>query len=143
MVSDHTIMVIWVIKTFLFNSSVYSYQLSLISCHFILISSASFRFTPFLSLLCPSLHEMLPSISDFLEQITSLFHSVVFHYIFVCFVHSGKLSYLSLLFFGTVYSNGYIIPFLICLSLLFFSHLFVRPQTAVWNFCTSFSWEWS
>ena len=30
------------------------------------------------------------SISDFLEQIARLSHSVVFHYIFVCFVHSGK-----------------------------------------------------
>ena len=42
------------------------------------------------------------------------------------------LSYLSLLFFGTLHSNGYIFPFLICLYLLFFSQLFVRhPQTTI------------
>ena len=31
----------------------------------------------------------------------------------------GSLSYLSLLFFGTLHSNGYIFPFLLCLSHLF------------------------
>ena len=35
--------------------------------------------------------------------------------------------YLSLLFFGTLHSDGYIFPFLLCLLLLFFSQLFVRP----------------
>ena len=52
------------------------------------------------------------------------------------------LSYLSLLFFGTLHSNGYIFPFLLCFSLLFFSRLFVRPpQTAILPFCISFSWD--
>ena len=47
---------------------------------------------------------------------------------------------LSLLFFGTLHSNGYIFPFLLCFWLLFFSQLFVRlPQTAVLPFCISFS----
>ena len=41
--------------------------------------------------------------------------------------HWEGLSYLSLLFFGTLHSNGYIFPFLLCFSLLFFSQLFVRP----------------
>ena len=31
------------------------------------------------------------------------------------------------LFFGTLHSNGYIFPFLLCLLLLFFSQLFARP----------------
>ena len=40
--------------------------------------------------------------------------------------------YLSLLFFGTLHSDGYIFPFLLCLLLLFFSQLFVRlPQTTI------------
>ena len=44
-------------------------------------------------------------------------------------------------FFGTLHSNGYIFPPLLCLSLLFFSQLFVRPpQTAILLFCISFSW---
>ena len=57
-------------------------------------------------------------------------------------VFSGRLYYLFLLFFGTMHSDGYIFPFLLCL--LFFSQLFVRPpQTTILPFCISFSWEWS
>ena len=41
-VRDHTIVVIWVIRAFLYSSSVYS-------CHLFLISSASVRFLQFLS----------------------------------------------------------------------------------------------
>ena len=40
--SDHTIMIIMVMKTFLYSSSVYSY-------HLFLISSASVRSIPFMS----------------------------------------------------------------------------------------------
>ena len=51
----------------------------------------------------------------------------------------GRLSYLFLLFFGTLHSDAYIFPFLLCFSLLFFSQLFVRPpQTAILLFCISF-----
>ena len=51
------------------------------------------------------------------------------------------LSYLSLLFFETLHSNGYIFPFLLCFSLLFFSQLFVwPPKRAILLF---FSWGWS
>ena len=43
--------------------------------------------------------------------------------------------YLSLLFFGTLHSDGYIFPFLLCFSLLFFSQPFVRPpQTTILPF---------
>ena len=56
----------------------------------------------------------------------------------------GRFSYPSLLFFGTLYSDAYIFPFLLCFSLLFSSQLFVRPpQTAILLFCISFSWGWS
>ena len=47
---------------------------------------------------------------------------------------------------GTLHSNGYIFPFLLYLSLLLFSQLFLRPpQTTIWPFCISFScgWSWS
>ena len=45
----------------------------------------------------------------------------------------------SLLFFEALHSNGYMFPFLCCLSLLFFSQLFLRPpQTAILPFCISF-----
>ena len=64
--------------------------------------------------------------------------------LFLCIDHWGRLSYLSLLFFGTLHSNGYIFTFLLCLLLLFFSQIFVRPpQTVILAFCISFSWEWS
>ena len=48
----------------------------------------------------------------------------------------GRLSYLSLLFFGILHLGAYIFPFLLCLYLLFFSQLFVRPpQTTILPFC--------
>ena len=55
--------------------------------------------------------------------------------LFLCTDHWGRLSYLSLVFFATVHSNGYIFAFILCLSLFFFSQLFVRlPQTTFLNF---------
>ena len=79
-------------------------------------------------------------ISNFLEEICSLSHSVVF----CCIDCWRRLSYLFLLFFGTLHSDAYIFPLLLCFSLLFFSQLFVRPsQTAILLFCISFPWGWS
>ena len=64
-----------------------------------------------------------------------LFSSISFHWSW------GRLSYLSLLFSGTLHSNGYIFLFLLCFLLLFLSQLFLRPpQTAILLFCISFSW---
>ena len=64
--------------------------------------------------------------------------------LFLCIDHWGRLSYLFLPFFGTLHSDAYIFPFLLCFSLLFFSQLFVRPpQTAILLFCISFPWGWS
>ena len=51
-----------------------------------------------------------PDTSNFLEEISSLSHSIVFLYFF-CIDHWGKLSYLSLLFFGALYSDEYIFHF--------------------------------
>ena len=67
-------------------------------------------------------------------------------FFFLCIVHLGRLSCLSLLFFGTLNSNGYLLLFILCVSLLLFSQLFVRPpQTTILPFCISFSlgWFWS
>ena len=64
-------MVIWVVKTFLHSSSVYT-------CH-LLISSASVRSIPFLSFIEPIFAWNVPLVSlIFLEEISSLSHSVVF-----------------------------------------------------------------
>ena len=52
--------------------------------------------------------------------------------LFLCIDHWGRLSYLSLLFSASLQSVRYILPFLLCLSLFFFSQLFVRPhQTTI------------
>ena len=109
-------------SSFLYSSSVYS-------CHLFLISYASVRSLPFLSFIVPIFAWNMKcslGISNFLEEISSLSYSVVFLYFF-CIDHWGRLSYLSLLFFGTLHSNGCMFPFLLCFSLLFFSQLFVRP----------------
>ena len=51
-----------------------------------------------------------------------------------CIDLSGRLSYLSLIF-GTLHSDGYIFSLLLCLSLLLFFQLFVRPpQTTILHF---------
>ena len=52
-------------------------------------------------------------ISDFLEEISSLSHAIAF--LCLCIDHWGRLSYLFLLFFGTLHSDGYIFPFLLSL----------------------------
>ena len=122
-------------RSFLYSSSVYSYHL--------LISSASVRSIPFLSYIEPIFAWTVPLVSlSFLKR------SLVFPFcsfpLFLCTDPWGRLSYLSLLFFGALHSEAYIFPFLLCFSLLFFSQLFVRPpQTAILLFCISFPWGWS
>ena len=79
-------------------------------------------------------------ISHFLEEISSLSHSIFFLYFFALIAEEGFLispcSSLELCI-----QMG--ISFL-CFSLRFFSQLFVRPpQTAILLFCFSFSWGWS
>ena len=72
-------------------------------------------------------------IFNFLEEISGLSDSIVFLYFFALI--AGRLSFLSLLFFGTLHSNGYIFLFLLCFLLPFFSQLFVRPpQTTIFPF---------
>ena len=55
---------------------------------------------------------------------------------------SLSLSYLSFLFSRSLHLVEYIFPFLLCLSLLFFSQLFVRPPQITTLSCISFSWGW-
>ena len=58
-------------RSFLYSSSVYS-------CHLFLISSASVRSIQFLSFFCIHLCMMFLGISNFLKEISSLSHSIVF-----------------------------------------------------------------
>ena len=53
-------------------------------------------------------------ISNFLEEISSLSHSIPFLYFFALITEEGFLISL-LLFFGTLHSKEYIFPFLLCL----------------------------
>ena len=77
----------WVIKplwlsgswsSFLYSSSVYS-------CHLFLISSASVLYWAHLCMKCSL------GISNFLEEISSLFHSIVLLYFFACITEEGFL----------------------------------------------------
>ena len=96
--------------SFLYSSSVYSY-------HLLLISSASVRSIPFLSFIEPIFAWKVPLVSLIFLKRSLVFPILLFSSIW------GRLSYLSLLFFGTLHSNGNIFPFLLCFSPLFFSQL--------------------
>ena len=120
-------------KCVLYSSSVYSWEL-------FLISSASVRSKPFLSFIEPIFAWNFPLVS-----LVFLKRSLVFPILLVssisCTDHWGRLSYISVLLFGTLHSNG--ISFLLSFA-FHFSQLFVRPpQTTILLFCTSFSWGWS
>ena len=106
-------------RSFVCSSSVYS-------CHHFLISSASVMSIPFLSIIEPIFAWNVPLLSlIFLKR--SLVFPILLFSLFLCNDSWGRLSYLSLLFFGTLHSDAYIFPFLLSFSLLFFSQLFVRP----------------
>ena len=76
--------------------------------------------------------------SNFLEDNSSLSHSIVF--LFLCIVHWRRLSYLSLLFFGTLHSDGYIFLFLLCLSCK--QHLRITPRCLAWTTNVSYCSNW-
>ena len=124
------------LRSFLYNSSVYS-------CHFLLVSSTSIRSIPFLSFIVTIFAWNVPLVSLIFLKRSLDFPILLFFSVF-CTDHRGRLSYRSLLFFGTLHSNQYIFSILVCLLLLFYSQLFVRPpQTTILPFCISFPWGWS
>ena len=112
------------------------------SCHLFLISSASVRFLQLVSFIVPIFAWNVPFVSlVFLKR--SLVFPSLFFFLFICIVHLGRLFYLSLLFSGTLPSDGFIFCFFLCLPLLFSSQLFVRPfQTTILLSCISFTWAW-
>ena len=79
-------MIIWVIKIFLYSSSVYS-------CH-LLISSSSVSSIPFLSFIVPIFAWNISLESLLFEEIFSLSHSI-FSPVFPWIVHIKRLYYLS------------------------------------------------
>ena len=133
--SDHTVVIIWVVNIFfLYRSSVYS-------CHLFLISSFSVRPRSFLSFIEPIFAWNVSLVSLIFLKRSLVFPFCCFP-LFLCTDCWGWLSYLFLLFFGTLHSDACIFPFLLCFSLLFFSQLCVSPpQTAILLFLHFFSME--
>ena len=87
------------------------------SCHLSLISSASVRSLPFLSFILTVFAWRYPLISPIFLKIFSLsnLHCVylfisisIYLLAFISIFHLRRLSYLSLLFSGTLHSDGYI-----------------------------------
>ena len=96
---------------------------SLYSWHLFLISSASVRSIPFLSFVEPIFAWNVPLVSLIFLKRSLVFTILLFSSIF-CTDHWGSLSYLSLLFFGTWHSKGYI--FFFCLRRVYLG--FLLPQ---------------
>ena len=130
----------WVITPLWLSGSLISflYSSSLYSCHLSLISYYSIRSISCLSFIVPIFEWNVPLLSlIFLKRSNFIVFLYSLHY-------SLKiLSYLSLLFFGTLYSYWCTFACLLCLSLSFFIQLFARPpQKIILPFCISFSWGW-
>ena len=101
------------------SSSVHSH-------HLFLISSAYVGSTSFLSFIVQILVWNVPLVSlIFLKR--SLVFLILFP-LFLCIAHWGRLSYLSLLFFGTLHSNGCIFSILKVIKLVY--QLFFHSE---WN----------
>ena len=106
------------------------------------MSSASLRSLLLLSFILPIFAWNVPLISPVFLKRSLVFPILLFSsYFFALITEEG---FLISPCYGTLHSNGYIFPFLLCLQLLFFSQLFVRPtHTTIFPFCISFSWGWS
>ena len=96
------------------------YSSSMCSCYLFLVSSASVRAIPLLSFIEPIFAWNVPLVSLVFLKRSLVFPILLFSSI--CLHWSLRKAFLSLLFFGTLHSNGYIFPFLLCFLLLFFFH---------------------
>ena len=117
-------------KIFLYSSSVYCY-------HLFLISSAPVRFISYLSFIVPIFAWNIPLVSLIFLKRSLVFPILLFSSISLITEEGFLISPCYSLELCIIFS------FLLCLSYLFFSHLFVRrPQTTIVPFCISFSWGW-
>ena len=120
-------------RSFLYSSSVYS-------CHLFLISSAFVRSMHFCPLLSPFCMKCSLSISNFLEVISSLSHSIVFLYFFALITEEDFLISpcyslelwiqmgISFLFFFAFHFSS------------FHSYLWGLLRQPFWFFCIFFLW---
>ena len=112
------------------------------SCHLFLISYASVRSITFLSFIEPIFAWNIPLVSLILLK-RSLSFPFYCLPLFLCIDHLESVSYLSACSSLKLHLDGCIFPFFLCLLLLFFSQLFVRPpQTTILPFCIFSSWGW-
>ena len=83
----------WVITPSLLTGSLRSllYSFSVYFYHLFLISSASVRSIPFLSFIVPIFAWNIPLVSNFIEEISSLSHPIVFLYLFTLVTEEGFL----------------------------------------------------
>ena len=106
----------------------------------LLISSASGRSLTLLSFIVPIFALSVPLVAPIFLKISILLRILLFSSN-SCTVHLRRLSYVSLLLSGGPHSIGYILHFLLCLSLLLFSHLFLwLPQATIFPSHICFSW---
>ena len=127
----------WSWRSFLYSSSVYS-------CHLLLISFTSVRSLQSIHYWAHLCMKCSLGISNFLEEISSFSHYIVFCYFSVLITENGFL--ISPCFLWNSTFKWLYLSFSPLPSLLFFSQLFVRPpQTIISPFCISFSlgWSWS
>ena len=118
-----------VIKIFLYSSSGYC-------CHLIILS-ASVRSIPFLSFIVPIFAWNVPLVSLIVLKRSPVFPILLFSSVSLHW--SLRKAFLSLLALLWNSVDVYIFPFLLCLLLLFFLQLFVRPpQTNILHVCISF-----
>ena len=124
--SDHTIVVIWVIHTFFIQF--FCIFLPLLNLFFCV---KSFCFLPFIA--------PIFAINSLLVSLIFLKWSLVFPILLfssISLLWSLKKTFLSLL---AILWNSALFPFFLCLSLLFFPQLFVRPsQKTILSSCISF-----
>ena len=104
--------------------------------------SASVRSILFLSFIVPIFAWNIPLVSLIFLKRSLVFPILLFSFISLyCSLIKAFLSLLVILWNSV--SGGYIFPFLLDLSLFFYSQLFVRPpQTTIFPFSISFSCGW-
>ena len=134
----------WVITPLWLSGSLRPFYSSFVySCHLFLVSSASVSSIQFLSFIVSIFAWNVPLVSLIFLKRSLVFPILLFSSISLHW--SLRKAFLSLLaiLWNSALRQIYIFPFSLCLSLLFFCQLLVRPpQTTILPFCVSFSWGW-
>ena len=128
-------MIMWVWRSFLYSSSVYS-------CHLFLIPSASVRSKPFLSFIEPIFAWNVSLVSPIFLKRSLVFHILLFSSISLHW--SLRKAFLSLLVI--LWNSAFKWVYLSFSPLLFaslFTDICKASSDSHFAFCISFSWGWS